>query len=106
VAKIFKGLKCIGAHFGGYSEWESVSCYRDTPNVYFDTSSSLSFITKEKARGLIEELGEDRFLFGTDFPMWRHEKELKKFMDIDLTDSQREKILHINAENFYGLNQR
>jgi predicted TIM-barrel fold metal-dependent hydrolase len=59
VAKTFKRLQCVAAHFGGYSEWESINCYKDLPNVYFDTCSSLEFISKEMALEYINALGED-----------------------------------------------
>ncbi|MDD4002999.1 MAG: amidohydrolase family protein [Clostridia bacterium] len=103
VAKIFKKLKCVGAHFGGYSEWEKVSCYKGTPNVYFDTCSSLSFLSADRAQAIIAELGADRFMFGTDFPMWQHKAELEKFFNLDLSQSVKEKILYKNALNFYGI---
>lgn len=104
VAKTFKNLKCIGAHFGGYSEWEKVSCYKDTPNVYFDTCSSLSFLSADKANEIIAELGADRFMFATDFPMWRHKEELELFLRLELDSSAAQKILYKNARNIYGIN--
>ena len=36
-------------------------------------------------------------MFGTDYPMWRLDEELEKFMKVPLTDEQRKKILYDNA---------
>jgi predicted TIM-barrel fold metal-dependent hydrolase len=103
VAGTFKKLKCAAAHFGGYSEWESVGCFADTPNVYFDTSSSLKFLPAEEAVEIIKTLGEERFMFGTDYPMWRHDAELSRFNALALSENARRKILCENAEKFYGI---
>ena len=87
----------IGAHFGGYSVWDKVECLKDLPNVYFDTSSSLFFLDKGKAADLIHRFGHERYFFGSDFPMWRHDEELKRFLALDLTEEEREDILFNNA---------
>jgi len=71
--------------------------------VFFDTSSSLSFLSVEKAESLIEKFGVEKFMFGSDFPMWVHEKELEYFLQLDLTEEQKEKILFKNAEDLYNL---
>lgn len=63
----FPGLVVIAAHFGGYQSWDEVPRYlAGRPDLYFDTSSSLAFISRDQARSLIELIGEDRFFFGTD----------------------------------------
>ena len=87
----------IGAHFGGYSVWDKVECLKDLPNVYFDTSSSLFFLDKGKAADLIRRFGHQRYFFGTDFPMWKPDEELKRFLALDLTEQEREDILYNNA---------
>ena len=93
----------IGAHFGGYSVWDKVECLKDLPNVYFDTSSSLWFLDKEKASDMIHRFGAHRYFFGTDFPMWRHDEELKRFLALDLTEEEREDILYNNAAKLLGV---
>lgn len=87
----------IGAHFGGYSEWDKVECLKDLPNVYFDTSSSLYFLEPSRAADLIHRFGPRRYFFGTDFPMWRANEELDRFLALDLTEEEREDILYNNA---------
>lgn len=87
----------IGAHFGGYSVWDKVECLKDLPNVYFDTSSSLFALEKGRAADFIHRFGHQRYFFGTDFPMWRHDEELKRFLALDLTEEERQDILYNNV---------
>ncbi len=103
VAKDFPKLKCVAAHFGGYSRWNEVDCYLGLDNVFFDTSSALFKLTPSEAKGLIEKLGEDKFMFGVDFPMWEHSEEMERFNKLNLTSEQREKILFKNAVKFYQI---
>lgn len=103
VAREIPELTCIAAHFGGYSRWQDCDLYKDCPNVWFDTSSSLFTLPAERAMELIEELGEDRFLFGTDFPMWDHEEELERFLRLPLTEAQRVKIFGGNFQRLFGV---
>ena len=93
----------IGAHFGGYSVWDKVECLKDLTNVYFDTSSSLWFLDKEKASDMIHSFGAHRYFFGTDFPMWKHDEELKRFLALDLTEEEREDILYNNVAKLLGV---
>lgn len=95
-------MVCIAAHFGGYSEWEKVVPVLNRDNVYFDTSSTLFELPAEKAGEMIEVLGEDKFFFATDFPMWDHVGELERFNKIKLTEKQREKIFSLNAKSFFA----
>lgn len=87
----------IGAHFGGYSVWDKVECLKDLPNVYFDTSSSLFALDKARAADLIRRFGHERYFFGTDFPMWKPDEELARFLALPLTEEEREDILYNNA---------
>ena len=93
----------IGAHFGGYSVWDKVECLKDLPNVYFDTSSSLFALDKERAADLIRRFGHHRYFFGSDFPMWRHDEELRRFLALPLTEEEREDILFNNAAKLLGV---
>lgn len=104
VAKRWPNLTIIAAHFGGYSEWEEASRELfDLDNVLFDTSSSLPFLDPNQAADMIHSAGVDRFMFGTDYPMWNHKSELERFMRLPLTDSEREVILSRNMARLCGI---
>lgn len=99
----FPELQVIGAHFGGWSEWEKLKEVYAGRKIWVDTSSSLYTLSAEKAMELIEFFGEDYVLFGTDYPMWSAVDEVENINKLPLTDEQREKIFHLNAERLLGL---
>ncbi|MEG1943744.1 MAG: amidohydrolase family protein, partial [Angelakisella sp.] len=100
VAQKFPRLTCIAAHFGGYQRWKDAEKYLGQPNIYYDTSSSLFVLHPDEAVRIIEHFGSERFMFGTDYPMWLHEQELERFFALPLSEKQREDILW---NNFAGL---
>lgn len=99
----FPNLTVIGAHFSGYSVWDRAENVLKGTGIYVDTSSSLPFMTPERGTELVHAFGADHCLFGTDYPMWDHEEELARFMALALTETEREMILHENAERLLGL---
>lgn len=103
IAKKYPDTTFIAAHFGGYRCWQDARLYRGLDNVYFDTCSSLPFISAEEAKSLIDMLGADRFFFATDFPMWDASSELERFYKIPLTDEEREKILSGNIKRLLNI---
>lgn len=103
VAELFPDLICIAAHFGGYSKWDEAQTYLKLPNVYFDTSSSLFCLSKEDALRLINLFGADKFMFGTDFPMWDHVEELERFLALELSPADRDQILFKTFEQLLGV---
>ena len=98
----YPDLTVIGAHFGGWSIWEEATeKLAHYENLLVDCSSSLYAISPQKAKELIMAYGTHRVLFGTDYPLWSPEEELKRFMEIDLTEAQREDILYNNAAKLF-----
>jgi len=102
VLDAFPNLVVIAAHLGGYSMWDEAEQYLIGRNLYLDTSSSLFFISSEKAANIIRKHGADKVLFGTDYPMWDHKEELQRFYDIGLEKWENEMILRENALKLLG----
>ncbi len=101
------GFVCIAAHFGGYSAWDlALDALRGVEGVYFDTSSSLFKLPIEQAREMIEQLGPERFFFGTDFPMWDHQEELARFEALALDEPVKRAILAENFQRVFPLSGR
>ena len=96
IAKKFPKVNFIAAHFGGYRCWDKINVYKGLNNVYFDTCSSLTFISPIRAKEIIDTLGVNKFFFGTDFPMWNATEELNRFNKIPLSDADRQLILSKN----------
>lgn len=98
ILKQFPGLTVIGAHFGGWSVFDLAYEYLKDENCYIDTSSSLFMLGERRAEELIKAYGAERVLFGTDFPMWDMESELKHIYNMNLSDDEKHLILHKNAK--------
>lgn len=103
IAKKYPDTDFIAAHFGGYRCWDKVDGYKDMQNVYFDTCSSLAFISIAKATELIKTFGADRFFFATDFPMWDAKAEIERFNKLPLTEKEREMIFSKNIKRLLNL---
>ena len=104
IMDIYSDLILIGAHFGGYSVWdEAVKKLSKYENFYVDTSSSLFEVDAKTARRYIDAYGVDRVMFGTDYPMWTPKEELERFMQVELSDAERQKILYDNAAKLLGI---
>ena len=63
----------------------------------------MMFIGADATLKYIRSYGADRIVFGTDFPLWNMPKEVGGFIALDLTDDEREKIAHRNAERLLGI---
>ncbi len=94
-------LIAIGAHFGGYQAWDRSSAHILPENVFYDTSSSLMFLGKDRALDFMDKIGPHRFLFGSDFPMWNPGEELDRFLNLGLDESTRDRILYGNFERLF-----
>ena len=96
-------LKCIAAHLGGYQRWDEAKACLKGANVWVDTSSSLFVLNPDEARRSIEHFGMDKVMFGTDFPMWTHEKELERFFALAYGEEENRKMLYDNFEKLFKL---
>ena len=100
----FPTLQLMAAHLGGYQQWnEAEELLPGLDNVRFDVSSSLAFLTPERAVHIIRKYGVENCFFGSDFPMWSHEDELERFLALGLTEEENQKILASNFKEFLGL---
>lgn len=96
-------LIAIAAHFGGWQAWDKSYDHVQPENVFYDTSSSLMFLGKERALDFLDKLGAQRFLFGTDFPMWTPAEELQRFLDLGLEEALQAQILFGNFARLFRL---
>ena len=96
-------LQVIAAHFGGWMAWaHSYEC--PLPGgVLYDTSSTLPMIPRDMVLRMLDRFGPERFMFGTDFPMWSPKEELARFLSLELGDDVNEKILYGNFMKLFDL---
>ena len=104
ILKTFPDLIIIGAHFGGWSIWDTapqILCkYK---NFFVDTCSSFYALSKEKAKEIINIYGSDKVIFGTDFPMWKQKEELDFLFSLGLSEEQLEDILYNNLAKLLNI---
>ena len=92
VLNLFPKLQAVAAHFGGYQMRDIAREELSDTQCLFDTSSSLMFMEKSVAVEFIRHYGAERFLYGSDFPMWNPERELQRFLELPLSDEEKEQI--------------
>jgi len=98
VLDCFPALDCIAAHFGGYTVWDEALDYLLPRRCWADTSSTLGMKNdSEYVRGLVKKWGTERLLFGSDFPMWDHAEELRRFDELGITGDALDAVMGGNA---------
>lgn len=104
ILDIYDGITVVGAHFGGWSIWDEASrLLCEKKNFYVDCSSTFYAFPDEKIKEIIARYGTDRVLFGTDYPMWDVNVEVKRFLSLGYGREDADKILYQNAVKVYGL---
>lgn len=104
ILRDFPNLIAFAAHLGGYQAWDKAAeVLTGEKNVYFDTCSSLMFISPETAKKQILNFGIEKIFFGTDFPMWGHLDELERFMNLGFSDEENKLLLSENFKRFFSL---
>jgi predicted TIM-barrel fold metal-dependent hydrolase len=103
VIKMFPKLTAIAAHLGGYTVWDDLGDVLIGENLYIDTSSALMFLPQERAIDIIRRHGTNKVLYGTDYPMWSHDVELKRVLNLGLTEEETKQILSDNACKLFGI---
>ena len=92
---------CHAAHFGCCRIWKRRPVALAGAPVVYDTSSMLGWASLEEARELVDILGVDKLMWGTDFPMWDHRRELDRFFALGLSEQENRAILYDNFARFY-----
>ena len=103
IKKRFPKLEVVAAHMGGYTAWDKIGLITDFDGMWFDTSSTTWVIDSNECKKIIEALGTNRVMFGTDYPVAYENEELERFMKIELDDDVRADVLYNNAARFLGL---
>ena len=103
----FPNLTIIGAHLAGWKYWEEAAgIFPGTPNLYLDSSSSLAWLDRGKARDIIRMYGADRVMFGTDYPMWNMAEEIGRVEALGLTEEEEDQIFFGTAAKLLNIGKR
>lgn len=97
-------LKVVLAHLGAHEQWEQVYelLAGREGELYFDTSFT-AMCPDGLMMDIIRKHGADRILFGSDCPWESAAKMAEKLLRLNITDDEREMILHKNAERLLGV---
>jgi predicted TIM-barrel fold metal-dependent hydrolase len=75
VLKAFPDLTVVLPHLGGFRTWDKVDLVLGYDNVYYDTAHLPGVIDDELFLELIEKIGIERVVYGTDFPWSDHSED-------------------------------
>jgi len=106
IACSFPDLRIMLTHLGSFWHNEAFMVAEKNPNVFIDTAAYIYEINTLLTPELIQRLGEDKFIFGTDYPMPFGGKvhRIKDFVEcienLDLSSEIKEKIFSQNFEAF------
>ncbi|MEP3225823.1 MAG: amidohydrolase family protein [Parasphingorhabdus sp.] len=99
----FPELVVVGGHVGFPWVDELISLTIKFPNFYIDTSAYAAHRLPADFVRFMKGLGQDRVLFGTNWPMLSPSKCLEKIDMLNLTDAQTEAFLSGNARRIFNL---
>lgn len=93
----------VCAHWGGANMGEDVLKYLCDIPVYFDTAFGYAAMPKDRAQRILDKKGAEWILFGSDCPWHAPSWDMRMIETLDLSESDKEKIYHINAEKLLGI---
>ena len=101
VCQNFPDLKVIMAHFGWPWQEVAIAIALRNPNVFIDVSGWKPKYIPQSVLPYLNGNLQDRFLFGTDYPMLRHKDWLDDYkanLEPRLKPGVGDKLLHGNAK--------
>lgn len=96
-------LPFVAAHPGERASVENhIARMRKYENAYLDISGT-GILRLGLMEHLVNSIGADRILFGTDYPISNHDLYIHVVRTARITDADKEKIFHLNAERLLGI---
>ena len=101
----FPDLTIVCAHWGGglpfYALMPEVE--KAMSNVFFDTAASPLLYTPQVYNQVIQLVGADKILFGSDYPLLAQGRLLEEIRALDLPQETKSLILSGNAQRLLGI---
>ena len=103
LAEKYPNVTWVLAHSGNdmNGQIEAVEAARSAPNMYLETCTSMS--EHGTIEFLVDGIGEDRVLYGSDMPILDARHQLGRIVTADISDEAKRKILGLNAIELLGL---
>jgi uncharacterized protein len=103
VALYFSDLAIVCTHTGWPWTEEAISLAWKHPNLFLGTSAHAPKYWKPELVKFINSHGQDKTMWGTDYPLLSHEESLRQVDGLGLRDSSKEKFLYKNAARIFRL---
>lgn len=105
-ARAFPGVRFVLGHTGGRGreQADAMRMAREHANVYVDISGDV-FCYRLIER-LVENMPVEKILFGTDYPWLDLRANLTRVLLASIDDTAKERILGLNAQAVYRLNEK
>ncbi len=104
----FPDLTIVCAHWGGglpfYALMPEVK--KAMSNVFFDTAASPFLYAPQVYTQVIQLVGADKILFGSDYPLLTQAQLLGEIRSLDLPEETKNLILSGNAQRLLGIKDR
>ncbi len=103
IACHFPELKIIGIHIGWPWTEEMIAVAYKHPNVYIGSDAYAPKYWDPKFIHYINTFGQDKVIFGTDWPVISHLRARKEIAELNLLESSETKFMRENAKSLYAL---
>ncbi len=101
----FPDLTIVCAHWGGglpfYALMPEVK--QAMNNVFFDTAASPFLYSSQIYEQVVQLVGADKILFGSDYPLLTQSRLIKEIKSLDLPEETKNLILFGNAQRLLGI---
>ena len=99
-------LKLIGSHFGIPWHDEMIAMSWKHENVFISTDAHSPKYWPDSVVRYINSYGQDKVIFGSDFPVLRFQRTVEEIDQLDLKSEVRRKFMRDNVIRVYGLEGR
>ncbi|MFN8557288.1 MAG: amidohydrolase family protein [Dehalococcoidia bacterium] len=99
-------LKLVGIHTGWPWVEEMISVAWKHPNVYVGSDAYAPKFWKPEFIHFISSWGQDKVIFGTDFPVIEPERAIAEIDDLNLRPASKRKFLRENVIKLYNLKDK
>jgi hypothetical protein len=103
VALTFPELKIVGGHIGHPWTDEMIGLAWKHENVFIDTSAYLPRYYPPQLLHYVKTYGQDKVLFGTNFPQLSLEKCVQQVYELGLPEAVQAKFFGLNAQRVFKL---
>ncbi|MGH6880804.1 amidohydrolase family protein [Hypericibacter sp.] len=103
VALYFSDLAVVCTHTGWPWTEEAISLAWKHPNLFLGTSAHAPRYWKPELVKFINSHGQDKVMWGTDYPLIDHKESLQQVDALGLKESSKDKFLRKNAARVFNL---